>query len=712
MIDGPDDAPVPDAAPRGGTAHARGPENRRPRRLAVVSAAIASAAMLGIFLAYLAKAAAADASPVPWLAGFVRALVAIGARLHHSVTQHGWPAAAALAGAAAAAFAVRRTSRPTRQRDLAEIGFCLLVGLAMLLLAAQRVGLATVAASLAAAALLVRHRANAGADTAAPARSGLPVLLLVPVVLGLALRLVDLAVWPPGYAEHAAVHHAELSIPLYDGLRAGFLHGDRVALGRVWNTVVTDQHGPNSLVEALGFCVFGVGMTATRVTSAVLGTLTILLAYGVGSRLAGRRAGLAFALLLALAPWHVSISRYEDTEHVLSPLHGLATLFFLLGTLRRGGWPSFVGLGVSLGLSWYLYSPNQTLPLIVGAVLAAALLGDRSLFAGRAIRALVAGACFVTVSLPALADFVHRGRTLPVRSAYEDDANSRFLSPARLSRQTVGELRELFIAADDPWFSTPGGGLGLLSAALLIPGLLIGAAGLTRRETRPAATLFVVGLPVAFLPAVLAPDVSFRRLILFALLALALCALVLDRALGWFLDAIRSRTLALGGLAVLVAGGAAVSAHAYFGLAHAYETESHRYQRGVATFVRAQLGKSYATIVAAHDWDVDDVRRYLTLAAYGTISGGGWKDGTNARLCQVVKPGDLERSLRNAPTIHGQGVVLADTSLVGAPFEGVDVQAVVAETLPGGRAEVWRDRDGTEVFTFWRYGAGPGGARD
>lgn len=679
----------------------------RSRHLRGVTAGAGATVGLYLVLRHLAGAAATGAQVLPWLAPPITLVASAGAGMSALEAEHGWALIGALCSTATLAAFVTVRRRAARRRDLSTILFCSFAAVTLAFAAMQRPVPAALAAVAAGAALLLH-----GPDKNAVASRPHCALVLVPLALGFALRVANLTGKPPGYAEHAAVHHAQLSIPLYDDLRLGLLHADRSALDRIWNRVVTDQHGPDSLVEALGFSAFGVSMTATRLTSAVLGTLTILLAYGVGSRLAGARAGLIFAFLLAVVPWHISISRYEDTEHVLSPLQALATFHFLLGTIRRGRWRDFLGLGVALGLSWYLYSPNQTLPVIVAAVVSVALLTERGLLAGKTIRALLAVACFLVVSFPAVGDFIHRGRALPVRSAYEDDANAAFLSPARLSRMATSELQQLFEHADDPWFSKPGGGLSLVAAVLLLPGLAWCASRVGHREERPIAALFLVGLPVAALPAVLAPDPSFRRLVLFVLLALMLSALVLDRVLGRLLAEVRPRALVVGAVSLLAVVGVATSAHAYFDLTHAYETESHRYDEEMARFVSARLGSRYVTIVAAHDWDVDDVNRYLAIAAYNTLSGLAKRGVATKTVYRVVKASELGAAMASPPTTAGRGLLLAEQFLVREPFEGVDVRTIVARDLPGARASVWRLGDGTELFTWWEYEMHTGVAGD
>ena len=153
----------------------------------------------------------------------------------------------------------------------------------------------------------------------------------------------------------------------------------------------------------------------------------------------------------------------------------------------------------------------------------------------------------------------------------------------------------------------------------------------------------------------------------------------------------------VGAVSLLAVVGVATSAHAYFDLTHAYETESHRYDEAVARFVSARLGSRYVTIVAAHDWDVDDVNRYLAIAAYNTLSGLAKRGVATKTVYRVVKASELGAAMASPPTTAGRGLLLAEQFLVREPFEkGVDVRTVVTRDLPGraglGLAPRRRDR--------------------
>ena len=74
--------------------------------------------------------------------------------------------------------------------------------------------------------------------------------------------------------------------------------------------------------------VFGLSEFALRSLSAVLGTLLVLVIYGLGTRLFNRTTGLAAAFIAAIAPFQVYYSQ-EARMYILVALEGaLAALLF------------------------------------------------------------------------------------------------------------------------------------------------------------------------------------------------------------------------------------------------------------------------------------------------------------------------------------------------------------------------------------------------
>lgn len=113
----------------------------------------------------------------------------------------------------------------------------------------------------------------------------------------------------------------------------------------------------------------GLSITTTRLPSALVGTLTVLLAGLLAWRAWGAWAGVAAALALALSPWHLNFSRWA-LEGIFVPLFLVLTLLGLTGLERRRRWGAPLA-GAALGWLFYAYSGAQPLVLAWGACLLA-----------------------------------------------------------------------------------------------------------------------------------------------------------------------------------------------------------------------------------------------------------------------------------------------------------------------------------------------------
>jgi uncharacterized membrane protein len=89
-----------------------------------------------------------------------------------------------------------------------------------------------------------------------------------------------------------------------------------------------------------------------RLLSVLAGVATVGVVFGIGSRLAGRTAGLWSAALMALAPLHVWYSQ-ELRMYAVQTLLVCLSWWFLLRMLDRCGWKEVVGYAVVTALSLY-----------------------------------------------------------------------------------------------------------------------------------------------------------------------------------------------------------------------------------------------------------------------------------------------------------------------------------------------------------------------
>jgi hypothetical protein len=118
-----------------------------------------------------------------------------------------------------------------------------------------------------------------------------------------------------------------------------------------------------SLGMPLTFMTLKIGM-------AIASLLTIPVAYWVGREVVDREVGLLSALVMALAPWHLQITRI-GLRIAFSPLFAAITLGFLYLALKTGRRNAWVGLGLSLGAGMYGYSGFRPMAFVV--ILAVAL---------------------------------------------------------------------------------------------------------------------------------------------------------------------------------------------------------------------------------------------------------------------------------------------------------------------------------------------------
>jgi hypothetical protein len=103
-----------------------------------------------------------------------------------------------------------------------------------------------------------------------------------------------------------------------------------------------------------------------RVAAAVLGVVTVGLVYELGRLLYGRRAGLVAALLMALMPYHVVVSRQVLLD---GPMTLFATLALVLLTrFVLTGRPAWLyGTGAAMGLT---FLSKETSLVLLGAIYA------------------------------------------------------------------------------------------------------------------------------------------------------------------------------------------------------------------------------------------------------------------------------------------------------------------------------------------------------
>ncbi len=125
-----------------------------------------------------------------------------------------------------------------------------------------------------------------------------------------------------------------------------------------------------SYLVAACFLVLGVGPTAIRVASALIGIVSVPAVYLLAQELFSgedgwaRWGGLLAAFSVAISYWDVTFSRI-GLRAILVPLCEAMTFYFTWRGLRTSSRRAFVGAGIFLGLSLYTYQAARAVPILV-----------------------------------------------------------------------------------------------------------------------------------------------------------------------------------------------------------------------------------------------------------------------------------------------------------------------------------------------------------
>ena len=124
------------------------------------------------------------------------------------------------------------------------------------------------------------------------------------------------------------------------------------------------------------FKLFGISTQAVRAVSVLMGLAAIPAAYLLGRELYGRTLGLGFALVVAVARWHVNFSRI-GMYNIATPLFELLAAGFLLRGIRRNRFIDFGLAGLALGLGLCFYPAFQLFVAALGLFVFYLLLTQR-----------------------------------------------------------------------------------------------------------------------------------------------------------------------------------------------------------------------------------------------------------------------------------------------------------------------------------------------
>lgn len=171
----------------------------------------------------------------------------------------------------------------------------------------------------------------------------------VAVALGSFLRLFALDRWPLGLHQDEAYSAYNAWSQMHYGVdAAGYTHP-------VYYTVYGS--GMSVLYSCLTMpflALFGVSAVTIRLAQAVLGSISIWAAYVLGKEILDEKSGAAFALMLAINPWHIKQSRFGWDANLAVPMFLFAAVF--LCRYLSGKRKSIIPAALFLGLTLYCYA--------------------------------------------------------------------------------------------------------------------------------------------------------------------------------------------------------------------------------------------------------------------------------------------------------------------------------------------------------------------
>lgn len=338
-------------------------------------------------------------------------------------------------------------------------------------------------------------------------RAGLLAAAVLVVALAGALRVWGLPRPPDG--------------PYYDEAANGILAASIAdeSYRPIFITAYTGKEVLYFYLVALVMKLLGAGLLALRLTSAILGTLTVGATLWCVRELYADRApepttrsaatlSLLTAALLATSFWHLVLSRV-GLRAVAQPLLQALTLALLWRGLRKSSYRLLAAAGVCLGLTGYTYLAARLFPIPLGLALVALLIFDRAQRRPRLAQvttvAVAAGAVFAPLGLY----FLRNPERFTVR--IDQLALQPGLQPSTaltLPQAMLRALGALFVAGDPiPRLNLPGKPIfGPLLAAAFLLGLALTVYRLySDREplARARGALLLAWIPVMILPTAL-----------------------------------------------------------------------------------------------------------------------------------------------------------------------------------------------------------------
>ena len=334
-----------------------------------------------------------------------------------------------------------------------------------------------------------------------------PSLLGLIVALALGLRLWGLSwslPWPLHPDERTPVDQARAILATGDFGPDDFKNPSLFTYLITGERAITRVLGP--LAGPLAWDVPGSTHLLARLTSALIGTASVVVLYAIGDTLFGRRAGLVAALFLAVSFIHVRNSHYGVNDVTAVGLL-LLSLYFTTRLLRQPALRWYVLAGLVGGLAT---STKYSMGFFFAPILVAHWLTSRGTAQG--LRGRSGGLAVVLAGASGVSGYL-------MGTPYTVLDFGGFWSDF-VQQYGYGNVRWLGQPTDPvPWLYLTSllQGFGVVPFALAAVGLLLAVRSLSRANPRrswPAEGLVLLAFPAAYLAFLLPKAVFFPRLIL------------------------------------------------------------------------------------------------------------------------------------------------------------------------------------------------------
>jgi 4-amino-4-deoxy-L-arabinose transferase-like glycosyltransferase len=150
----------------------------------------------------------------------------------------------------------------------------------------------------------------------------------------------------------------------------------RILQGEITNLFATSWSSQPNLSffpTTLSLVIFGESITAIRMVSAFIGTLTILSTYLLAKEFFNQRVAIIAAIFLVAFPYHLQFSRI-GVSNIFDGLNITLGLWLVYRAIKHHRVLDYVLTGIVAGLSFYTYVGSRLVPVVlIGAFIYAAI---------------------------------------------------------------------------------------------------------------------------------------------------------------------------------------------------------------------------------------------------------------------------------------------------------------------------------------------------